>query len=93
VPEQNKKKQHGQSTIEYMITAGLVALSIVFVWRNLGQTVREQSAQMAVQISGGGSAGAHIEAVGPGNGKHCCGVRGNPPTLSEKPDRSTRAES
>ena len=73
-----KNKQQGQAMVEYMAIVLLIALSIVFAYRRLGNTVRDQSAQISAQVAGGQVQGPGADSVGPGS-RHCCGVRANPP--------------
>ena len=78
VPQTMKNKQQGQAMVEYMAIVLLIALSILFAFRRLGNTVRDQSAQISSQVSGGETQDVGADSVGPGS-KHCCGVRANPP--------------
>ena len=88
MPEQIKK-QHGQGMAEYLIVVMLIGLASVLAFTFLGQTVRGQAAQMSAQVSGRDGRGADIEVVGPGggSGKHCCGVRANPPGPTDGPNQ------
>ncbi len=72
--------------VEYIIILMVIALASIAAYSFFGQELRGQTAQMAVQVSGGEAAGARGNSVnGGGNGKHCCGVRGNPPAPMEAP--------
>lgn len=85
MPE-HKEKQQGQGMVEYIIIVMVVSLASIAAYSFFGQEVRGQTAQMAVQVSGGESQGVHGNSVNPGgNGKHCCGVRPNPPAPMEAP--------
>ena len=89
MPEQIKQQQ-GQGMVEYLVIMILIGLGSITAFNFLGQTVRTQSAQLSVQVSGEDAQAARVEVVGAGgNGKHCCGVRVNPPVPMEgRIDRS-----
>ncbi len=83
---ERNKSQQGQALVEYIIVVTLIALGSIVAYSVLGHSVVSQSAQMSVQISGGEARSARADVVGPGgSGKHCCGVRGNPPALADEP--------
>jgi len=86
VPEEIKLQQ-GQGMVEYLFIVLLVAFCAIAAFSVFGQTVRGQTGQMSVQVSGGEGSGLRSEAVG----RHCCGVRGNPPSPAELPNGIGRA--
>lgn len=70
--------------VEYLIIVMVVALASIAAYSFFGQELRGQTAQMAVQVSGDASSGVSGNSIkAGGNGKHCCGVRGNPPSPME----------
>lgn len=72
--------------IEYFTIVMLIALACVGVYSFLGQMVRGQTGQMAVQVSGGAASSTNGDGTAPNGGtKHCCGVRANPPAPMEVP--------
>jgi Flp pilus assembly pilin Flp len=56
-------KQRGQGMTEYIVIVALVAVAAIGVYSMLGQTIRNQTAGLALEISGTAS-GAAITAAG-----------------------------
>lgn len=50
-----KNKQLGQGMTEYLIIVALIAVSGIAVYSLFGQTLRNQTAGLAVELSGGDS--------------------------------------
>ena len=48
----NRLKQLGQGMTEYIIIVALIAIAAIAVYTLFGQTVREQTAGMAAELSG-----------------------------------------
>lgn len=53
-----KKQQRGQGMTEYIIIVALVAVAAIGTYSLLGQTVRNQTAGLAMEISGQSAQGA-----------------------------------
>ena len=49
---QMKKKQLGQGMTEYIIIVALIAVAAIGVYRLFGDTVRNQTAGMAMELAG-----------------------------------------
>jgi len=47
-----KNKQHGQGMTKYIIIVALIAMSAIGVYSLFGQTLRNQTAGLAVEMSG-----------------------------------------
>ncbi|MEW6021115.1 MAG: pilus assembly protein [Pseudomonadota bacterium] len=58
-----KNKQLGQGMMEYVIIVALIAVAAIGVYSTFGQTVRNQTAGLAKEISGANS-DAQIKAAG-----------------------------
>ncbi|MFC0253896.1 Flp family type IVb pilin [Massilia consociata] len=58
-----KRKQLGQGMMEYVIIVALIAVAAIGVYSTFGQTVRNQTAGLAKEISGKDSS-AQVTAAG-----------------------------
>lgn len=56
-------KQRGQGMTEYIVIVALVAVAAIGVYSMLGQTIRNQTAGLALEISGQSSSGDAITAA------------------------------
>lgn len=61
------RKQLGQGMMEYVIIVALIAVAAIGVYSTFGQTVRNQTAGLAKEISGNNSE-AQIKAAGDASG-------------------------
>jgi Flp pilus assembly pilin Flp len=52
------KMQHGQGMTEYIIIVAMIAIAAIAVYQYFGQTVRNQTAAIAQEISGQDGTGA-----------------------------------
>lgn len=57
------RRQSGQGMMEYVIIVALIAVAAIGVYSTFGQTVRNQTAGLAKEISGNSSEG-QIKAAG-----------------------------
>lgn len=56
-------KQHGQGMTEYIVIVALIAVAAIAVYQFFGQTIRNQTAGIAKEVSGTASS-ASITAAG-----------------------------
>lgn len=56
-------KQRGQGMTEYIVIVALVAVAAIGVYSMLGQTIRNQTAGLALEIAGQSSSGTAINAA------------------------------
>jgi Flp pilus assembly pilin Flp len=56
-------KQRGQGMTEYIVIVALVAVAAIGVYSMLGQTIRNQTAGLALEIAGQSSSDAAITAA------------------------------
>lgn len=47
-----RQKQHGQGMTEYIIIVAMIAIAAIAVYQYFGQTVRNQTAAIAQELSG-----------------------------------------
>ncbi|KQQ91782.1 Flp family type IVb pilin [Massilia sp. Leaf139] len=62
-----KRKQRGQGMMEYVIIVALIAVAAIGVYSTFGQTVRNQTAGLAKEISGN-DAKDQVAAAGKASG-------------------------
>jgi len=55
--ELHRRRQHGQGMTEYIIIVALIAIAAIGVYSFFGQTVRQQTAGMAKELSGQSASG------------------------------------
>ncbi len=63
-PQSSKRQQRGQGMTEYIIITALIAIAAIVVFAAFGDTVKNQTAAMAKELSGesGQSAGDRARA-------------------------------
>lgn len=60
----SKSKQRGQGMMEYVIIVALIAVAAIGVYSMFGQTIRNQTAGLAKEISGKDASGQLTAAAG-----------------------------
>lgn len=58
-----QRKQRGQGMTEYLIITALIAVAAIGVYRLFGDTIRNQVAGMAMEVSGGNGTTARDAAA------------------------------
>ena len=58
------RRQAGQGMTEYIIIVGLIAVAAIGIYTLFGQTIRNQTAGLALEVSGQDAAGAISNAQG-----------------------------
>lgn len=62
-----KNKQRGQGMTEYLIIVALIAVAAIGVYRLFGDTIRAQTASMAMELGGNDGSAANTAASGYAN--------------------------
>ncbi|MFM7571499.1 MAG: Flp family type IVb pilin [Betaproteobacteria bacterium] len=63
-PDRRTRRQAGQGMTEYLIVVALIAVAAIGVYSLFGQTLRSQTAGLALEISGQSSGSAVSSAQG-----------------------------
>ncbi|MEW6703852.1 MAG: hypothetical protein AB1430_03265 [Pseudomonadota bacterium] len=58
-----KRAQRGQGMTEYIIIVALIAIAAIVVYQFFGETVRQQTAAIATELSGGNGTTARTAAA------------------------------